>query len=420
MAATHSALPAYQTKVLSNGLEVVAIPLGKTGVITTDIFYKVGSRNERMGKSGIAHMLEHLNFKSTSTMKAGEFDEIVKGFGGVNNASTGFDYTHYFIKSSRENLDRSLALFADLMANLALKDEEFQPERSVVAEERRWRTDNSPMGMLYFRLFNTAFVYHPYHWTPIGFMNDIQTWSIDDIRSFHATYYQPRNAIVVVAGDVDPSQLFELAQRHFGSIANGPAIPAVHMKEPLQDGARRAVVLKETESQMIAIAFRIPPFDHADQPAISALSELLSSGKSSRLQKRLVDGKRLANQIYAYPMDMIDDGLFIIIAVANPGVRAEELETEIWKELAKLAKGSVTQEELDKVKINTRSDFVFALESSSSVADLYGSYLARGNMAPLLGYEESIGKLDRAAVTAAAKRYFDRNNSTTIILKKED
>jgi predicted Zn-dependent peptidase len=142
-----SALPKYHTKTLENGLQVVVIPMQNgSNVITTDIFYKVGSGDEIMGKSGIAHMLEHLNFKSTKNLKSGEFDTIVKGFGGVNNASTGFDYTQYYIKSSSDNLGKSLNLFAELMQNLNLKDEEFQPERDVVLEERRWRTDNNPTG----------------------------------------------------------------------------------------------------------------------------------------------------------------------------------------------------------------------------------------------------------------------------------
>ena len=159
---------------LENGLEIYHVPVNSgSKVISVDVFYKVGSRNEVMGKSGIAHMLEHLNFKSTKNLRAGEFDEIVKGFGGVNNASTGFDYTHYFIKASNENLDKTLGLFAELMKNLSLKDKEFQPEREVVHEERRWRTDNNPMGYLYFRLYNHAFIYHSYHWTPIGFIKDI-------------------------------------------------------------------------------------------------------------------------------------------------------------------------------------------------------------------------------------------------------
>jgi predicted Zn-dependent peptidase len=146
-----SSLPKYETKTLQNGLQVVVIPLkNSTGVVSTDIFYKVGSRNEVMGKTGIAHMLEHMNFKSTKNLKAGEYDKEVKSMGGVNNASTSFDYTHYYIKSSTKNLSKSLSLYAELMQNLSLKEKEFLPERAVVAEERRWRTENSPLGYLYF------------------------------------------------------------------------------------------------------------------------------------------------------------------------------------------------------------------------------------------------------------------------------
>lgn len=214
-----SSLPKYETQTLENGLQIVVIPMqNNTNVISTDIFYKVGSRNEIMGKTGIAHMLEHMNFKSTKNLKAGEFDKEVKSVGGVNNASTSFDYTHYFIKSSTDNLDKSLNLFAELMQNLNLKDAEFQPERDVVAEERRWRTENSPMGYLYFQLFNNAYVYHPYHWTPIGFMNDIKTWTIKDIKDFHKTYYQPSNAILMVSGDIDPKEVFKKAKKEFGEI----------------------------------------------------------------------------------------------------------------------------------------------------------------------------------------------------------
>lgn len=154
-----SYLPKHESVTLKNGLRVVSVPLeNKTGVIEVDVLYKVGSRNETMGKSGIAHMLEHLNFKSTKNLKAGEFDKIVKRFGGVSNASTSFDITRYFIKTSQANLDKSLELFAETMGSLNLKEDEFLPERQVVAEERRWRTDNSPIGMLYFRFFNTAYV----------------------------------------------------------------------------------------------------------------------------------------------------------------------------------------------------------------------------------------------------------------------
>ncbi|QOP46728.1 M16 family metallopeptidase [Sulfurimonas paralvinellae] len=414
-----SPLPKYETKTLKNGLQIVVIPLhNETDVVSTDIFYKVGSRNEMMGKTGIAHMLEHMNFKSTKHLQAGEFDKEVKSIGGVNNASTSFDYTHYFIKSSSENFKKSVDLFAELMENLNLKDEEFQPERNVVMEERRWRTDNNPMGYLYFRLFNNAYVYHPYHWTPIGFINDIKTWTIDDIRSFHCTYYQPQNAILMVTGDIEPQKVFDEAESAFGKIKNSGDIPVVKFVEPKQDGPKRVVIHKESEVEMIAITFHIPNFQHKDQVTLSVISEILYSGKSSRLYKELIDKQRLVNSVYAYNMENKDPGLFIFLATCNPGVKAETVEKELIKQIERIKNEPVTKEELEKVKINTKSDFVYSLESSSSVANLYGSYLVRGDITPLEKYEENVNKITAKKVQKAAQKYFDFNTATTVILKK--
>jgi len=420
-----NSLPKYYEKTFDNGLKVVAIPLkNESGVITTDIFYNVGSRDEIMGKSGIAHMLEHLNFKSTKNLKAGEFDTIVKGFGGVNNASTGFDYTHYFIKSSKKNLSKSLELYADLMENLTLKDEEFQPERDVVAEERRWRTDNSPMGYLYFKLFNNTYTYHPYHWTPIGFMDDIQNWKIDDIKDFHSKFYTPSNATIVVAGDVSKDEVFKTAKKYFAKIKNTEnsknIVKKIHTVEEKQEGAKRIIIHKDSQVQMLAINFHIPDYLHKDQVALSALSELLSSGKSSRLNELLVDKKQLVNTVYAYNMELKDPGVYMFLAVCNPGVDAKDVEKEIWNEIRKIQAGDIKKEELKKIKKNTKSDFVFALESSSSVASLYGSYLVRGDISPLTSYEEKIEKLKISDMVEVAKKYLTVDNSTTMILKKEE
>lgn len=415
-----NSLPKFETKTLDNGLQIVAIPMNNhSNVISTDIFYKVGSGDEIMGKSGIAHMLEHLNFKSTKNLKAGEFDEIVKGFGGVNNASTGFDTTHYFIKSSSKNLGKSLELFADLMENLKLKDEEFQPERNVVLEERRWRTDNSPIGYLYFRLFNNAFTYHPYHWTPIGFIDDIKNWTIEDIRTFHANYYQPANAIVVVAGDISAEEVFKSTEKYFGKIKSKPVLrPAAHQVEPKQDGAKRINIKKQSEVEMVAIAYKIPDFLSKDQVALSALSELLSSGKSSRLQKVLVDEKKMVNQVYGYNMENKDPSIFMFLAVGNPGIKAEDIEKEILAIIENIKNGDVSKSDVDKIKTNTKADFIFSLESASNLTNLFGGYFAKGSIEPLLSYEENINKLTKQDIIDAAKKYLVEQTSTTVILRK--
>ena len=364
-----NSLPKHYTKTLDNGMEIVVIPMDNhSGVITTDIYYKVGSRNEIMGKSGMAHMLEHLSFKSTKKLKEGEFDTIVKSHGGVNNASTGFDMTHYYIKTATKNLSLSLELFSELMSNLNLTDEEFQKERAVVAEERRLRTDNNPMGYLYFRIFNIHFTYHPYHWLPIGFMEDILSWKIEDIRAFYHRYYQPSNAILVVAGDVEVDSVFKEAQKYFGDINNTHTIPKVTAKEPKVDGTKRALLQKESNRvDTIAIAYSIPNFKHEDQVTLSAISHILSVGKSSRFEKRLVNEKQIVNQIYGYNMELVDDGVFLIMAMCSPKASVDpkasldEVEKEILSELDKIKNGGVTQAELDKVKINTKAEFIYSL-----------------------------------------------------------
>ncbi|AGZ81643.1 M16 family metallopeptidase [Campylobacter fetus] len=411
-------LPKFSKITLDNGLEVYHTPLNLgSNVISIDLFYKVGSRNETMGKSGIAHMLEHLNFKSTKTRKAGEFDEIVKGFGGVNNASTGFDYTHYFIKCSNQNLDKSLELYSDIMENLNLKNDEFQPERDVVLEERRWRTDNDPIGFLYFRLFNNAFIYHPYHWTPIGFFRDIQNWSIDDIKAFWQTYYQPKNAFLMITGDIDEQTAFEISKKHFGHIKNGKDIPNFYFKEPEQNGKKEVILHKQSDVEMVAIAYKIPPFNHEDQVGLSAISDYLSSGKSSLLQKKLIDELNLVNQIYAYPMDCVDDGLFIFIAVCNPDVKAKQVQKELLNLIKQTKQNPIEDEELIKIKNSLKSDFIYSLDSASKLANLYGSYIARGDITPLYDLQNKTESLTSSDIQKIAKKYFVSKNSTTIILK---
>lgn len=410
----------YYELDLDNGLKVVAIPMNNNSkVADINIFYKVGSRNEVMGKSGIAHMLEHMSFKSTKHMKAGEFDNIVKRFGGNNNASTSFDYTRYYVKASSDNIDESLKLFADMMSNLSLKDSEFQPERNVVSEERLWRTDNNPMGYLYFRLFNTAFIYHPYHWTPIGFMEDIKSWKIDDIRKFYKTYYQPQNAIIVVAGDIEPNKVFSIAKKYFGKIKNTGKIPPVTAVEPKQEDKRFVDIKRDSQQvELYALAYKIPNFSSKDQIELSILSYILSNGKSSILVENLVNKEKIAQSVYAYNMDLKDEGLFIFMAVGNENIKAEILQDAMLKQIDDIKNGKIDDDMIKKAKLNIKSDFIHSLENSSSVASLYGSYFARGDIKPLLEYEDNFDKITKDDIVNVAKKYFIPTASTTIFLRK--
>jgi len=390
---------------LKNNLEVIAIPMNKgSNVITSNIYYKVGSRNETLGKTGIAHMLEHMNFKSTKNLKEGDFDKIVKSLGGVDNASTGFDYTHYFIKTSSVYLYKTFELFSEVMENLKLDEEEFERERKVVYEERLWRTDNNPIGYLYFRLFNNAYIYHPYHWTPIGFKEDILNWTIQDIRNFHKIFYQPKNAFILVAGDIDPDEVFKKAEKYFSHIKNKSPIPKIHQKEPPLDGEKEIIIKRNSQVNILAFAFHIPEFNHEDQFALSAYSEILSNGKSGILKEKLINQKSLVSEIYAYNMEMMDPGIFIVLAVCNPGTDINKIQKEIKKILLNT---KITKKSLEKVKNQTKFDFLTQLESSSGVSNIYGDYFAKGDISPLLNYQEKINSLTVKKIEEI-KKYFEK------------
>lgn len=418
MVSQANSLPKSYQEKLANGLDVVVVPMSKNDVIQVNVIYRVGSRNEILGKSGIAHMLEHMNFKSTKNLKDGQFDAEVTKRGGVNNAYTNFDYTNYYIKSSKDNLDKDLSLFAELMQNLTLKDEEFQPERKVVAEERRWRTDNSPVGYLFWRFFNTAYVYHPYHWTPIGFMQDIQGWSIDDIKDFHQKYYQPQNATVLVVGDVDPKDVFDAVKKNFAQIPNTGDVPVLKAVEPEQDGQRFARVHKDTQLEWLALGYKTPKFDNKDAVALDALGSLLSDGKSSILYKKLVDGKRIANSVEGFNYNLRDSGVFMFVVSGNKGVSADKLKSQVEKIIEEVKAGKISDEDLDKLKLNNKSTFMDSLESVSAVSGVFASYIGKGNLKPLLSYEDDYDGLSVKDLVDVANKYFVKKSETTIYLAK--
>ncbi|EAJ4475627.1 insulinase family protein, partial [Campylobacter coli] len=260
---------------------------------------------------------------------------------------------------------------------------------------------------------------HPYHWTPIGFFKDIENWSIEDIKEFHSTYYQPKNAILIVSGDIDSEEVFSGAKKHFEKIKNTKPIPKIHTKEPKQDGAKRIEIKKPTQTELLAIGFKIPNFKHKDIPALNALAELLGNGKSSMMNEILVDELNLINEFYSFANDCIDENLFIFICNCNVGVKAEKVEQELWKIIDRLKKGDFSSKDLQKVKNNVKSDFIFSLDTASAVSNTYGSYLARGDLKPLLEYESNIAHLCEQDLVKSAKKYFDRSNSTTLILRKD-
>lgn len=402
---------------LKNGFEVYHLPqnLG-SNVVSVNLFYKVGSGDESRGISGISHMLEHLNFKSTTTHKAGEFDSIVKSIGGVDNASTGFDYTHYYVQCASKELAVVVNLFADMMANLALSEEEFLPEREVVLEERRLRTENDPFGALYWEFFKNAFS-QSYGWTPIGFEEDIKGFTIEAIREFHARFYQPQNAFLLVCGDASKEEVFSLAKTEFEKIANKSVSNSVLTKEVGEKFEPKSVVVtKPSEVEMLLMGFQGVPFDHEDAATLDALASLLSNGKSSVFERVLNEELGLVSQVEAESFGCKKDGVFLIFAVLNEGVKSEQVLGEVMKILEDF---EISEQAFWRLKNQLKMSLAQVKLKSSSLASTIGGYIARGDLTPFLRLEESLQGLSKERLKECAKRYFTAKTLTSVSLKCE-
>ena len=409
----------YEYKMLTNGLKVYVLPANKgSGVVSINVFYDFGSSDEYMGKSGIAHMLEHMNFKSSKKLKAGEFDATIKKLGGVSNASTGFDYTHYYVKCAKNHTDTVLGLFAELLNNLTLKEDEFQSEREVVLEERLWRTDNSPVGYIHFHLYNQAFLHHPYHWTPIGFMDDIKSWTLKDLETFHGNFYRPEKAIVLLSGDVDAKSSIQQVAKHFedisGKILDNWYYPG-SFNEPRQRGPRYSEITDfKSDIDLVALSFKIPPYDHPDFFTLEALATLISDGKSSILHKVLVESG-LCSDFYAYAQEASHESLFTFILLCNKGAKEalEALEDCIYS-----LKDKISDKDVKRSKNASLLDFYAQTSTASSLASLFGSQAIRGNIDPVLNHAKNIENLSLNALLDAASKYFDPNTKNQLILRR--
>lgn len=411
----------YLEKTLKNNLKTYALECNKgSGVVSVNVFYKVGSRNEILGKSGIAHMLEHLNFKSTKNLKAGEFDTIVKSFGGINNASTSFDKTHYYIKCSNQNYKKSLELFAELMQNLELKEEEFLPERDVVYEERLLRTDNNPVGYLFFKLYNNAFSYHPYHWTPIGFKSDILNWNIDDIKRFYDMYYQPQNAVVVVSGDIDCNKVLQDIEKIYENIPNKQNIPTFYQHEEEQDERKVVEVKSKSNIAMLMQGYKIPPFDHEDILTLDILSDVLSNLKSSRIDRKLCDELELASECGVFLEDSLDENLIIFFVACNEGVDIESVKPELDKIIYGFCDSVIEEFELEKVLQNYKLDLKLSLNNAHSLASMFGDYAIRGNIDVLLKQIKNLDKITADDLKKVAEKYFKPHNEICVYMQRRD
>lgn len=420
--------PQITTFTLDNGLEAVVIPDRRAPVVTHMLWYRVGSADEVAGKSGIAHFFEHLMFKGTSNNPAGAFSGAVAAIGGQENAFTSYDFTAYFQQVTPEALETMMRFEADRMHNLVLTEEVIAPEREVILEERASRVELNPEGILGEETDATLYQNHPYGRPVIGWRHEIAALSRTDAEAFYRRYYAPNNAILVVAGDVDPAQVKAMAERTYGAVPRGePLPPRIRPTEPDQK-TQRTVTLRDARVALPSFqtSWVVPSYRTAEPgvaEALDVLSEILGGGIRSRLYDGLVVKSDVANSVGAYYRgSALDDGSFTISGSPRVADRLGELEAAVEAEIARIAADGVTEDELADAKARFVRSTIFARDSQTGMARMYGAELATGgSVEEIATWPDRIKAVTAEQVRAAAGQFLKPATSTTgYLLPAED
>ncbi|MBM4441837.1 MAG: insulinase family protein [Candidatus Rokubacteria bacterium] len=403
---------------LDNGLRVLLQEDHRSPIVTFQTWYRVGSRNEARGHTGLAHFLEHMMFKGTPTYGRGQFARLVEQNGGQDNAFTSQDVTSYYVNMVADKIDLVIDLEADRMQNILLDAKEIDSERQVVIEERRTRTEDDPGGLLGEEVGATAFRAHPYGQPIIGWNEDLRRITPEELRAFYKTYYVPNNALVVAVGAFKAPELLEKIKAKFGTIPRGTEPPPVTAVEPRQNGERRVVVRKQAQLPIVYIAYHVPNQRSDDAPALEVLSTILSSGRSSRLYRSLIYDRQLALDAGGdYSWFSFDPNLFWFWATAMPGQTPETLEKELLAEMAKLEKEPVTDVELQRVRNQIEAAFVYQEDSIHRRAALLARFELIGGYAQKDRYLERIRAVTAADVQRVARTYFkDQGKNLGVLL----
>lgn len=406
-----------QEHKLENGLTVLLLPESRAPIVSVQIWYRVGSRNETLGKTGLSHLLEHLMFRGTEKYGPKLFSRLIQQAGGNNNAFTSKDYTAYFETGPKSNLKLFLELEADRMRQLKLSEELFLTERKVVVEERRLRTEDDPVNATYEELMATAYKAHPYQWPIVGWMHDVASVSLEDAKSYYDRYYQPNNATLVVVGDIDPQAALTEIQNTFGIIPRGPEPPPFRPLEPAQQGERRTELTREAQLPAIFMGYHTPNFEQADAFPLEVLSLILTQGRSSRLHQRLVYEAKIALDAGAeYELATASPSLFVFYAQPLPGKTISVIEQALETEIEKIKTQPVSDKELAKAKNQTEAAFIMSQDSLFYRGMLLGRFQTIGSWKKLNEIVPGIRAVTAADVQRVAQKYLVKTNRTVGIL----
>jgi zinc protease len=402
---------------LPNGLKVILLENHKAPLITFQVWYRVGSRNEVWERTGLSHMLEHMMFKGTKKVGPEEFSRIIQENGGNFNAFTSYDNTAYYENLSSDRIQVAIDLESDRMQNLILRQEDFQTERMVVVEERRLRTEDNPQAFLLEQMMATAFQIQPYHWPIIGWMEDIARFTVGDLKAYYKTYYNPINAFLVVVGDFKKEELFPKIEKAFGSYARVVAPDQDKVKDPPQVGERRISVKKEAQLPFLVMGYHVPNLRDPDSYVLEVIATILSGGKSSRFYRSLVREKRLVLSADAdHSLLSRDPSLFYISADLLPGKEVAEVEKALDQELERLRKEPVGEKELEKAKNQLEAAFIYGQDSLYYQAMLLAQHEIALDWRAIDDYLPSIRKVSAEDIQRVAKRYLVPDNRTIGIL----
>jgi zinc protease len=403
--------------VLPNGLKVIFLENHKAHLVTFQIWYRVGSRNEEWGKSGLSHMLEHMMFKGTEKVGPDDFSRIIQENGGNLNAFTSRDYTAYFENLSADRIQIALDLESDRMQNLMLREEDFRTERMVVMEERRLRTEDNPQASVQEQMESAAFQIQPYHWPTIGWMEDIARFTLEDLKSYYRTYYNPINAFLVVVGDFKKEDLLPRIEKAFGSIPRGVIPNQDKTKDPPQLGERRIFVKKEAQLPFLVMGYHVPKLSDPDSYVLEVIATILSGGKSSRLYQSLVQEKQLVLSADAdHSLLSRDPSLFYLSTDLLPGKDVAEVEKALDQEVERLQREPVGERELEKAKNQLEASFIFGQDSIFYQAMLLAQYEVALNWRAIDDYIPSIRKVSAGDIQRVTKQYLIPDNRTVGIL----
>ena len=411
-----------QSLELKNGMKVVVQENRRAPVVVTQVWYRVGGSYERAGITGISHVLEHMMFKGTEEMPAGKFSEVIAEHGGRENAFTSKDYTAYFQRISNEHLELCLSLEADRMRNLLLSEDEFLKEIEVVKEERRLRTDDKPTSLTYERFYASAFANNPYRKPIIGWMEDLNSMDIDDLREWYQTWYAPNNAILVVVGDVRAEEVFSMAKEYFASLKPADIPELKPRTEARQYGIQRVAVKVPAKIPFLVMGYKVPVLNTADNSeevyALELLAGLLDGGNSSRFSKNLVRGSQLATSVSAnYNLYALHDSLFTLSAIPASGVSTEQMESAIIEQITEIQQEPPTEAELAIVKAQVVASSVYEQDSSFYQAMKIGILETVGlGWATMDEYVERINAVTAEQVQHVAQKYFVEDQLTVAVL----